>query len=172
MPQQLPGGIGLPCGQVGGWPSSVQTESVASGERMCSSSQACVLHDALAEIEHVAEEPLGEPVPAHHVARPPLALLRQVHVHPVEPDEARPRERLEIRAARSGRVLGLRGRQDLLGRVAARLALGEGGLQDLLEPPRRRPVVHGESLLASRSRFSRSMRRRRPPASPASCGKL
>src|SRR6266568_1104623 len=39
-PQQSPGGIGFPWGQVGGWPSSVQTESVASRERMCSNSQA------------------------------------------------------------------------------------------------------------------------------------
>ena len=36
-----PGGMGLPCGQAGGCPRSVQTESVAWGERTCSNSQAC-----------------------------------------------------------------------------------------------------------------------------------
>jgi len=39
-PQQSPGGMDFPCGQVGGGPRSVQTESVASAERMCSNSQA------------------------------------------------------------------------------------------------------------------------------------
>ena len=40
-PQQGPGGMGAPCGQVFGWPRKVQILSVASGDRMCSNLQAC-----------------------------------------------------------------------------------------------------------------------------------
>ena len=40
--QQLPGGIGLPCGQVAGCPKKVQILSVNSALRMCSNWQAFV----------------------------------------------------------------------------------------------------------------------------------
>ena len=37
--QQVPAGIGQPCGQTVGWPSSVQIESVTAGEQQKSSSE-------------------------------------------------------------------------------------------------------------------------------------
>ena len=40
-PQQAPGGMGEPCGQLRGWPRKAQILSVASAERMCSNLQAC-----------------------------------------------------------------------------------------------------------------------------------
>ena len=81
--------MALPCGQVGGWPSSVQTESVASGERMCSSSQAWLSVAAPDEREQVAEEPLGEPVAPHHAPRPLLARGGERHAPAVETDQPR-----------------------------------------------------------------------------------
>ena len=86
----------------------MQTESVASRREDVLELAGLALHGRLGEIEQVAEEPLGEPVAAHHVAGAPLALVGEQDPVALEPDEPAGGERVEVGGAGAGRVLGRR----------------------------------------------------------------
>jgi hypothetical protein len=93
-----------------------------------------VLHGRLGDRQQVPEEPLGEPVPPHHVAGARLAGGGEAHAGAVEQEQAVGGQGLEVGASRVGGV-GRRGaRQDRRDLVAPPLALGEDGLEQLLEP--------------------------------------